>query len=261
MSTSAHESNGTHQLQAILPDWCALTWQHALICLTFLLLFLYFCYLPVPAGQVWSEVANGSTIVNNGFDSADPALPYSDGVRALKENWLGQTLVYWTYRLGGAEWLSCMFALLNIATLAIWAFLFQRVSGRRWTALLVAPIVLASSIDVNALGSSTFALLVFALTALTILGGSNLKRHQGRASEILWSNASIWHWLVVIGLFVLWANLDISVLFGVGLLGALALARFARVFIKRDGNCSILSDRELHARTWLFEICLSLIHI
>ena len=256
MSASAQEGKGTHQLQAILPDWCALSWQHALICFTFLVLFLHFCYLPLPTGQIWHEVANGSTIVNSGIASADPALPYSDGVRALKTNWLGQALVYWTYHFGGPEWLSCMFALVQIATLAIWAFLFQRVSGRRWTALLVAPIVLASSIDVNTLGSSSFALLIFALTALTILGNSTLSRSESRASEIVWSNASIWRWLAVIGLFVLWANLDVSVLVGVGLLGALALSRLVTVLTSRSGTHSIMGDREVHHRTWLFEICL-----
>ena len=259
MSAPAQEgnqANSGHQLQAILPDWCALTWQHALICFTFLILFLHFCYLPLPTGQIWHEVANGSTIVNNGIASADPALPYADGVRALKTNWLGQALVYWTHHFGGPEWLSCMFALVQIATLAIWAFLFQRVSGRRWTALLVAPIVLASSIDVNALGSSTFALLIFALTELALLGNSTLEQFESYASEIEWSNASIWRWLAVIGLFVLWANLDVSVLFGIGLLGALALSRFVGVLFKRKGHRSIMSDRELHHRTWLFEICL-----
>lgn len=261
MSASAQEDNrtqgdGTYQLQAVLPDWCVLTWQHALICFTFLILFLYFCYLPLPTGKIWNEVANGSAIVNSGIASADPALPYSDGVRALKTNWLGQALVYLTHHFGGPEWLSCMFALVHIATLAVWAFLFQRVSGRRWTAFLVAPIVLASSIDVNALGSSTFALLIFALTALAMLGGSTLKRSESHSSEILWSNASVWQWLSVIGLVILWANLDVSVLVGVGLLGALAVSRLAEVLTSREGSSSIMSDRELHHRTWLFEICL-----
>ena len=98
MSASSQQqgnrANGGHQLQAMLPDWCALTWQHALICFTFLILFLHFCYLPLPTGQIWHEVASGHTVVNSGFAAADPALPYADGVRALKTNWLGQSLVY-----------------------------------------------------------------------------------------------------------------------------------------------------------------------
>jgi len=69
---------------------------------------------------------------------------------------------------------------------------------------------------------------VFSLTALTILGTKTLKQSESQASEILWSNASIWRWLAVIGLFVLWANLDVSVLFGVGLLGVLAISRFVK---------------------------------
>ena len=254
MSVTAQQSKGTHQLQAILPDWCALNWQHALICFTFLVLFLHYCYLPLPAGQLWHEVANGSQIVNNGINSADPALPYSDGVRALRTNWLGESLVYWTHKFGGAEWLSCTFALVQIVTLAIWAMLFIRVSGRRWTAFLVAPIVLASSIDVNSLGSSTFALLAFALIALTLLAHSHLKHSHSHAIEIAWSKASISRWFTIIGLFLLWTNLDISVLVGVGLLFALAISRFVKVIADRE--TSIMSDRELHHRIWLFEICL-----
>ncbi len=256
MSVTAQDGKGTRQLQAILPDWCALTWQHALICFTFLVLFLHFSYLPLPTGQLWHEVANGSQIVNNGFTATDSALPYSDGIRALRTSWLGQSLVYWTHNFGGAEWLSCTFALIQIVTLAVWAMLFQRVSGRRWTAFLVAPIVLASSIDVNALGSSTFALLVFALTALTLLANSHLKHSRSQAIEIAWSNASISRWLTIVGLFLLWANLDISVLVGVGLLFALAISRFIKVITDRSSETSIMSDRELHHRIWLFEICL-----
>ena len=225
MSTTSQEGTGSLQLQAILPDWCALTWQHALICFTFVVLFLHLCYLPLPTGQIWHEVANGRTIVNSGFSAADPAVPYSEGIRGLTTNWLGQACVYWTYHFGGPEWLSCMFALVQLATLAIWAFVFQQVSGRRWTALLVAPIVLSSSIDVNAFGSSTLGLLFFALIALSIVNAFKPKNDPSETSKLVWSGAARWQWICVVGLFVVWSNLDVSVLIGVGLLGMLALAR------------------------------------
>lgn len=256
MSATAQEGSGTHQLQAILPDWCALTWQHALICLTFVVLFLHLCYLPVPTGQIWHEVANGRTIVNSGVVATDQALPYSEGVRALTTNWLGQACVYWTYHFGGPEWLSCLFALIQLATLAIWAFVFQRISGSAWAALLVAPILLASSIDVNALGSSTFGLFTFALVALTIVSTFKPSQDANGPCHLSWRSASMWQWIIVTGLFVLWANLDVSVLLGVGLLGAFALSRLIGILAKRKNHASILRDTELHHRTWLFEICL-----
>ncbi len=258
MSATAQEGTADksgHQLQAILPDWCALSWQHALICFTFLILFLHLSYLPVPTGQIWHEVANGRTIVSSGTTAADPALPYSEGIRKLQTSWLGQSLVYRIYSFGGAEWLSCAFALLQMFTLAIWAFVFQRISGRRWTALLVAPIVLASSIDVNSLGASTFGLLMFALIALTMVGTVS-RRDQPAAADMVWSSASTWRWIVVIGLFILWANFDVSVLIGVGLLAMLTASRLVGVLSKRDNHESVLADKELHHRTWLFELCL-----
>lgn len=257
MSISAQEETGAHRLQAILPDWCALTWQHALICLTFLILFLHLCYLPLPTGQIWHEVANGRTIINSGITAADPAVPYAEGVRALTTNWLGQSFVYWTYHFGGPEWLSCMFALVQLATLAIWAFIFQKVSGRRWAILLAVPIVLASSIDVNALGSSTFGLLMFATVALTMINNFESKDDRPEASEFSWAGASTWQRIVVVGLFIVWSNVDISVLIGVGLLGVLAFSRFIGVLAQRPGHATLLRDRELHHRTWLFEICLA----
>ncbi len=258
MSSTAEEGEdtGAHQLQAMLPDWCALTWQHALICFTFLILFLHLCYLPLPTGQIWHEVANGRTIVNSGITAADPAVAYSQGVRSLTTNWLGQAFVYLTYRMGGSEWLSCMFALVQLATLAIWAFVFQQVSARRWTALLAAPIVMAGSIDVNAFGSSTLGFFVFALIALTMAKTLSSKNDPTKGSDFAWAGASFWQWLIVVILFVVWSNLDISVLIGVGLLGVLAIARLVGVLTRRAGHASILQDRELHHRTWLFEICL-----
>jgi len=256
MSSTAQEDSGGRQLQAILPDWCALTWQHALICFTFLILFLHLCYLPLPTGQIWHEVANGRTIVNSGIAGVDPAVAYSEGVRALTTSWLGQAFVYWTYQIGGSEWLSCMFALVQLATLAIWAVVFQQVSGRRWTAMLAAPILLAGSVDVNAFGSSILGLFVFALIALAMAKTFSTKNDPTKASDFAWSGASLWQWLIVVSLFVVWSNLDISVLIGVGLLGMLAIGRLVGVLTQREGHAPLLQDRELHHRTWLFELCL-----
>lgn len=256
MSSTAKEDSGAHQLRAMLPDWCALKWQHVLICLTFVLLFLHWCYLPLPAGKIWHEVAHGRTIVNHGIAAVDPAVVYSEGVRTLTTNWLGRTLVYLTYEVGGPEWLSCMFALVQLATLAIFAFVFQHISQRRWTAFLVVPIVMAGSFDVNAFGSSTLGLLVFSLIALTMAPSLSAQNDLTKGSDFIWSGASLWQWLVVASLFVVWSNLDISVLIGVGLLATLALGRWVGVLTQRDGHASTLRDRELHHRTWLFELCL-----
>jgi hypothetical protein len=257
MSSSVQEDSGALQLQAKLPQWCALRWQHAVICFTFLVLFLHLCYLPLPTGQIWHEVANGRAIVNSGIAASDPAVVYAEGIRGLRTNWLGQAFVYWTYHVGGPEWLSCMFALVQLVTLAIWGFIFRQVSGRRWTVLLAVAIVLASSMDVNALGSSTFGLLMFALIALTVINKFESKSELAEASEFCWSDASIWQWVVVVGLFAVWSNIDISVLIGVGLLGVIAVSRLIGVLAQRPGHGTILADRELHHRTWLFEICLA----
>ena len=256
MSATSQEGTGSHQLQAILPDWCALSWQNALVCLTFVVLFLHLCYLPVPTGQVWHEIVNGQAITQNGIATPDPALAYSQGVRTLTTNWLGQSIVYWTYHLGGPEWLSCVFALIQLATLAIWGFVFQRISGSSWAALLVAPILIASSIDVNALGSSILGLFVFALIALTIVNTFKSAEAESEPSQFAWRSASLWQWIAVVSLFVVWANIDLSVLIGVGLLGTFALSRLIGVLANRQGHSSLMNDSELHRRTWLFEICL-----
>ena len=256
MSATSQEGTGTHQLQAILPEWCALSWQNALVCLTFVVLFLHLCYLPVPTGQIWHEIVSGQAIAQNGIAAPHPALAYSEGVRTLTTNWLGQSFVYWIYQLGGPEWLSCVFALIQLATLAIWGFIFQRISGSSWAALLVAPVLLASSIDVNALGSSTLGLFVFALIALTIVNTFRSPEDESGPSQFSWRKASMWQWIAVVSLFIVWANLDISVLIGVGLLGAFAVSRLVGVLAKREGQSTLMNDSELHRRTWLFEICL-----
>jgi len=234
MSATSREGTGTHQLQAILPEWCALSWQNALVCLTFVILFLHLCYLPVPTGQIWHEIVSGQAIAENGIASPPPSLAYSEGVRTLTTNWLGQSFVYWTYHLGGPEGLSSLFALIQLATLAIWGFVFQRITGSSLAALLVAPIVIASSIDVNALGSSTLGLFVFALIALTMANTFNSTERETGPSQFSWKSASLRQWIIVVGLFMVWANLDVSVLIGVGLLGTFALSRLVGVLVKRD---------------------------
>jgi len=256
MSATSQEGTGTHQLQAILPEWCALSWQNALVCLTFVILFLHLCYLPVPTGQIWHEIVSGQAIAKNGIASPAPWLAYSQGVRTLTTSWLGQSFVYWTYHLGGPEGLSSLFALIQLATLAAWGFVFQRISGNSLTALLVAPILIASSIDVNALGSSTMGLFVFALVALTMVNNFSSTKHETRPSQFSWKSASLRQWVIVVGLFIVWANLDISVLVGVALLGVFALSRLVGVLVKRAGHFTLMGDTELHRRTWLFEICL-----
>jgi hypothetical protein len=243
LSTIGKES--TYQLEAKLPDWCALKWHHAVICASFVTVYLYLSYLPIPVIGTWDHVWSGAWIVSHGFSNTDPSLPLSDGMRSLNATWLSDVLIYGVHDLGGPLLLSIVFAIVQTTTLAIWAWVFVRFS-KDWRAALLPLVAAIVSIPfVGGLQPSAFAMLCFAGILWLIPVQANSR------PRILWHQADLKRWAAMGILFVIWTNLDTSFVVGLAFLGCLAFGRLIDLATQR---VSLSSDRELGRRFILLEI-------
>ena len=256
VSAADPNQDSTYRLQAALPDWCALRWHHAAICLLFAVLFLYFSYLPIPTQQIWENVWSGNWIANNGYAQLDLTLPLAEGTRNASMGWWGQVAVAKIHSLGGPKALTISFAVLQTIALSLWGFvLFQ--TGRRWWAIVSVPAIALGCLHfLVGVQPSLIGQIIFAAMICCLLAPS-ATRTVGQRFKWQWRSASWVHWLTIGGLFVLWVNADVSFVIGLALVGILALSRLidqGRGLVDVPISC----DKELWRRTWLFELLLVL---
>jgi hypothetical protein len=247
MSLGQLTTDTTYRLQATLPDHFALRLHHAAVCGVFVVLFLYFAYLPVSHPSTWGAIAS----VQMGSQSAD-LLPLAEGIRHIEIGSAGNRLIALLNSWGGSEMLSFSFALLQTLTLAIWAAVFLRLSSRRWAATGVVMIVIASWPFLNGLTQSTFGQLSFAILAFCLCRTTVQTEKNIGMTDLEISSASFRWRSAVVGLFCIWANLHGSFLIGLGWFGCLVVAQFLST-IKSNTLRASLDDAELKSRVWLLE--------
>ena len=209
----------------------------------FVLLFIWFSYLPVSDPGIWHAVSTGSiALQSNSLDVLD-TIPLSEGMRVSNMNWGANSVIHSLYAAGGAELLSLSFAVLKTVTLLLWAFLFLKFVGR-WAAVAgVVPLVMCTFFELDGMNSQLFGQLMLPILIL-VMAQSNQARFELR----MWSETGIGRYFAVGAIFAIWANLHASFVVGLALLFLLALARFVK------HKFASFTDREFRARVWLLEI-------
>ncbi|HEX6900171.1 MAG TPA: hypothetical protein VF789_10675 [Thermoanaerobaculia bacterium] len=206
------------------------------------LFFLVLCYLPLQPAALWGDLIYGDWIrQHRALPAADPVLPLADGMPVVDGAWLSQTLLAAAAAAGGAAGLSTLFAVLATATLLLLGRTFHRLTGSRlWAAFGVAAVLALSWNAATVLGPHTFGALGFAALLWLVLGVEE-DEPDGRARR--WGLG-----LGVPALFLLWANLHSSFVYGLAVLAGLLLGRLLEAWRSR-GLRGLSADRPL--RRWL----------
>lgn len=242
MTSHISEGSPTTQLelQAVLPDWCALKPLHALCCLSVVVCFLFFSYIPVANSVVWHDVAASK------LQSAQELLPLADGVRHIEIGSAGIWLIQSLYQWGGAPSLSIVFTLLQTLAVVLLTITVYRFSRSLLFAAL-APILFTAAVffEINGLSRATFGLLMYSSLLLLLTDWQRDGKGFGN-----WAKASRWDWVGAATLFCVWVNFHVSFVIGLIVLLAYALGQFWK------NPTGVRDDDEFRARVWLFEMML-----
>lgn len=205
--------------------------------------YLYYSYVPLFHSDIWGHVIYGNWILENGrLPEFDPYLKLVDGVPVTCTAWLGQVIYGAAFRADGAEAVSVIFGVVNLATwLLLTATCYLRCRSV-WSAVAAAFLCWIASWSRHAVvrpelfGSLCFAVLLLVVTLRTQSSSEN--------SPSLSAGRSLLFNVVVVLIFALWANLHGSYIVGFGVLGCQLLGRAIDTGIRSRSLMSILRDRE-----------------
>ncbi len=224
--------------QGAEPRW-ALSLGHVALFAFLTFWFLLLSYLPLDGTwKLWGQVIYGEWILEHGsLPAADPVMPLSEGMRVVDSAWLSQVILASVERRGGADWLSQLFALTGLAIWLILAWTLLRASRSTLATFFGVLAALAISwFSATTFGAESFGVLCLAILLWLITTGT-----AGKTRRL---------WLGLPPLFVAWANLDGSYLYGLAVLGCCALGRAIDAFRRTRRLRSVLDDRA--ARRWLY---------
>lgn len=216
------------------------------------LFFLVLCYLPLQPAALWGDLTYGDWIRHHrSLPAADPVLPLAEGMPVVDGAWLSQTLLSAVAAAAGAGGLSTLFALVVAATLLLLGRTFHRLAGSKlWAAFGVVAAVALAWDATTVFGPHSFGALCFA-ALLRLAAGGEEEAPAGPARR--WRE-----WLGVPALFVLWANLHASFVYGLAVLACGLLGRLLEVARSR-GLRALPADRPLRRRLLLVELAVAAI--
>lgn len=204
------------------PKW-ALRWQHLATAAFFATFYVLVSYLPLHHLVSWRHVAIGREILATGqLPRHELHLPLAEGIEAPTFSWLSQVFWAWAYRLGEGQGVTTLLSIAHTATVVLVGVLaWQRSNRRRFAILAAAALILSIWPMVTIARPEVFGLLCFCgLLAIVHRYEEANEEASEEASEF---PIPISKWVAVLGLVVLWANLDGSVVFGVGALALIAV--------------------------------------
>lgn len=226
-----------------LADRLAIPRGYITLTLIFGVVFLYYSYIPLFHSDIWGHVIYGEWILEHeALPEADPYLDLAAGVQVTCTAWLSQVIFGGAYRVGGAEFVSIIFGVTN---LAMWAVLttacFLRCRSL-WSAVAAAVLCWIASWSRHAVvRPEIFGSLCFALLLL----GVTLRTQKKQTSDAETSTRWVVLFHIGIGLlFALWANLHGSYIVGIGVLGCQLIGRAIDTGFKSRSLEGIVHDRE-----------------
>ena len=236
----------TPVLTPVLSARSVLSWRQFAVCLFSVSVYLLVAYLPLHQSVTWRHVLMGDWILSHGeLPQVQPFLPLSDGFRWVPTSWLGDVLFAAIWRAGGATGLSVALAVVTLTMLLLTGrACLLRCSGRYRLALpAVAFVGLQHGTTLSVLRPELLGLTCFA-TLLWLL--AKWPEPLEAPSRRLW--------IVTLGLFVLWANLDGSVLAGVTVLAALALGSLWDAVLSERSLVAALRTPHVQRAVYLAEL-------
>ncbi|MCA9264923.1 MAG: hypothetical protein KDA60_13780 [Planctomycetales bacterium] len=231
-----------HQLEASLPDWCALQWHHTLLSTLFVLGFLYFCYVPVSSPLTWGSIADGEALSR----SEITRFPLAEGMRHAQVGELGHRVLAHLHAWGGPGLISLSFAVVQTCSLILWSVVFVR-CARHWSAALMAFVPVVCNLSrLDGLHPLTMAPFFLGVLVFLILPANDVLHCN-------WAKAPWWRWLGAVVLFAAWVNVHVSFVVGLVWLVGWAAARAVETSMS-GGMVDLWHDREFQRRVWLAEL-------
>jgi hypothetical protein len=217
--------------------------SYLLLTVLFGVVFLYYSYIPLFHSDIWGHVIYGEWILENGqLPNVDPYLKLADGVPVTCTAWLGQVIFGAAFRADGAEAVSVIFGVANLATWLILTVACYLRSRSLWSAVAAAFFCWIASWSRHAVvrpeifGSLCFAALLLVVT-LRAQSSSETSKLASTGRNVLFNFG--------VGLiFALWANLHGSFIVGFGILGCQLLGRAIDTGVQSRSLMSILRDRD-----------------
>lgn len=249
------QSENTAQAPVMLPELLTgklqANWQHVLACLAVCVFFIYLCNVPLFHTDLWGHVAYGHWILEHGgLPAEDPFVTLAQGVPVIDSAWLGQVTFAAVESLGGAEWISNVYAMVVLATYVLLAWALTVRLGRLPLGMLAAGLVLVLSATRLAIArTEIFGVLCFALLILLTAIAERKPADDRRPFAEPDLTRRLGLLLGVPLLFVVWANMHGSFLVGIAFLGCNLAGRVIEVAWTSRSVRAVLSDRS--CRTWL----------
>jgi len=195
-------------------------------------------------------------MANGRLPSSLPGASLADGMPYVATSWLTDVVVAWAANIH-PEVISSLMATATTFALILWFWICLQASGRKRFALAATlAIVVYWSFGLGALRSQVFAgmilptILCLLMPLIQMQDDGDLGRHRLQTLER-------WRVISIFGLFVLWANLDLSHLIGVAILAGFTVSVAIERMLDRAGSTSFrsfLSDRRFQQWILLTEL-------
>lgn len=206
------------------------------------LIFIKYCTQPIWHTDVWGHLSYGRAIWETGsLPRTEPLMPLEKGMPFVDGPWLSQLIGYLIVsnsrlQLAGLQGLFAMVVTACCALLA-WRSYGQTRNG--WFAALTIGLFLIINWTPFAVMRPQTAGLLCYVFLLTRLAGRR---------------ESPWDWIVIPGLFALWANLHPSFFTGLGILGCFCLGRAADLVVRTGSFEAAVNDRRVRRLFLLTEL-------
>ena len=258
-TTSAKNSHAATALALapVLSERFALRWPQGALCLFFASVYLIVSYVPLFPAVTWRHVQMGDWILERGLlPNVAPFLPLADGMPWTTTSWLSDVLFSSVHRLAGVQGLSFLLTLLVLATsILIARTAFLQTSRHRWAILTAAVWLVSQASRISVLRPELLS--VCCLAVLLWLFSRSLAPHQPATPARPLSRqdlAGASGWLSVAALFVLWANLDGTVVLGVGVMICFALGELLEALAEHRSLMRALDEARVRRTVLLAEL-------
>lgn len=236
-----------------LPPQYALGLRHVGITAFWVVVFLFFSYLPLRSTDLWGHTTWGHWILqNHRLPTEDPFFPLAQGMAVVDSAWLSQVTFAAFDQQFGPQGLSALFALLVTATLLLFARAFYLISHRMGPTIVgVLLVLLVGWSRATTLRPETFGALLLAAIVLLVTRDLYATSTSERPSS---------RWLTWLGIplaMAVWANFHGSYLIGLIFLGCVALGHAIDVAWAQRSLRAAFADATV--QRWAFVTELSLL--
>lgn len=210
--------------------------------------YLVVSYLPLTAPELWNAVNYGDWILEHRqLPTSDWIMPFAEGMPVVDTQWASEVLLAKAAAVGDS-WLTTLAGVLVATTLMVLGRAYWLLTRSATTTLLVAAAVLAMAwTRYTALRPEHFGLLCL---ALLLWWRASVRLHVD-ASGGRWAIRS---WLAVALLFVAWANLHASVVWGLVVMSAWAVGAAIDAWRREPSLAGVLGDGMFQRHAFALEL-------